>query len=171
MPGARYTPATGPATVCGVFLQTGAKGLATRIEALYWTGGDALINQMSSHAAMGEVDPTNPESVQEALSGGLFEPQTTPEQQAAVDDIVAHAPRLKVGLVQPNFAYSMDGEFSRDEALRQLTALQEQSRRLEQQGAQLLVWSEGSFPIAVPREFSVSWPVRIRRLVSRRRSR
>ena len=34
--------------------------------------------------AMGEVDPTNPESVQEALSGGLFEPQTTPEQHAAL---------------------------------------------------------------------------------------
>ncbi|MGH8860248.1 MAG: zinc-dependent metalloprotease, partial [Jatrophihabitantaceae bacterium] len=34
--------------------------------------------------AMGEVDPTNPQSVQEALSGGLFEPQTTPEQQAAL---------------------------------------------------------------------------------------
>ncbi len=29
--GARFTPATGPATVCGVFLETGAKGLATRI--------------------------------------------------------------------------------------------------------------------------------------------
>jgi apolipoprotein N-acyltransferase len=75
-----------------------------------------------------------------------------------VDDMVAHAPRLKVGLVQPNFAYTMDGEFSRDEALRQLTALQEQSRRLEKQGAQLLVWSEGSFPIAVPREFSADFP-------------
>jgi putative hydrolase len=33
---------------------------------------------------MGEVDPTNPASVQDALSGGLFEPQTTPEQQAAL---------------------------------------------------------------------------------------
>src|SRR6201996_2738843 len=65
-----------------------------------------------------------------------------------VDDIVAHAPRLKVGLVQPNFAYSIDGEFSRDEALRQLTALQEQSQRLERRGAQLLVWSEGSYPVA-----------------------
>ena len=30
--GARYTPATGPATVCGVFVETGANGLATRIE-------------------------------------------------------------------------------------------------------------------------------------------
>jgi putative hydrolase len=34
--------------------------------------------------AMGEIDPNNPESVQEALSGGLFEPETTPEQQAAL---------------------------------------------------------------------------------------
>jgi metallophosphoesterase (TIGR00282 family) len=28
----RYAPATGPATLCGVFVQTGAKGLASRIE-------------------------------------------------------------------------------------------------------------------------------------------
>src|ERR1700744_113619 len=75
-----------------------------------------------------------------------------------VDEIVAHAPRLKVGLVQPNFAYSLDGEFSREEALRQLTALQEQSQRLERRGAQLLVWSEGSFPIAVPRDFTADFP-------------
>jgi putative hydrolase len=34
--------------------------------------------------AMGDIDPSNPQSVQEALSGGLFEPQTTPEQQAAL---------------------------------------------------------------------------------------
>ena len=34
--------------------------------------------------AMGEVDPSNPESIQQALSGGLFEPQTTPEQQVAL---------------------------------------------------------------------------------------
>jgi apolipoprotein N-acyltransferase len=74
------------------------------------------------------------------------------------DEIVAHAPRLNVGLVQPNFAYTIDGEFSRDEALRQLTALQEQSRRLERQGAQLLVWSEGSYPVAVPRDFSADFP-------------
>jgi putative hydrolase len=34
--------------------------------------------------AMGDIDPSNPQSVQDALSGGLFEPQTTPEQQAAL---------------------------------------------------------------------------------------
>ena len=73
------------------------------------------------------------------------------------DEMAARAPRLKVGLVQPNFAYTIDGEFSRDEALRQLTALQEQSRRLEQEGAQLLVWSEGAYPVAVPRDFSVDF--------------
>jgi apolipoprotein N-acyltransferase len=70
-----------------------------------------------------------------------------------VDDIVAQAPRLKVGLVQPNFAYSVDAEFSGDEALRQLTALQAQSRRLQQAGAQLLVWSEGAYPVTLPRNF------------------
>jgi metallophosphoesterase (TIGR00282 family) len=31
MPSQRFTPATGPATVCGVFVQTGANGLATRV--------------------------------------------------------------------------------------------------------------------------------------------
>jgi len=75
-----------------------------------------------------------------------------------VDEIIAAAPRLEVGLVQPNFAYSIDGEFSRDEALRQLTALQEQSRLLEKSGSQLLVWSEGSYPIALPRDFSADFP-------------
>ncbi|MBV9548902.1 MAG: YmdB family metallophosphoesterase [Alphaproteobacteria bacterium] len=32
LPGARYTPATGPATLCAVFVQTNVKGLAERIE-------------------------------------------------------------------------------------------------------------------------------------------
>jgi putative hydrolase len=34
--------------------------------------------------ALGSFDPTNPEAVQEALSGGLFEQQPTPAQQAAL---------------------------------------------------------------------------------------
>ena len=80
-----------------------------------------------------------------------------------VDQIAARAPHLKVGLVQPNFAYTIDGDFSRDEALRQLTALQQQSRRLELQGARFLVWSEGAFPIAVPRDFSADFSAEIGR--------
>jgi putative hydrolase len=34
--------------------------------------------------AMGSIDPTNPESLQQALTGGLFEPEDTPEQKAAL---------------------------------------------------------------------------------------
>ncbi|HEV7613413.1 MAG TPA: apolipoprotein N-acyltransferase [Steroidobacteraceae bacterium] len=73
-----------------------------------------------------------------------------------VDDMVARATRLNIGLVQPNFAYT-NGEFSRDEALRQLAALQTESRRLQQAGAQLVVWSEGSYPVTLPRDFSADF--------------
>jgi putative hydrolase len=34
--------------------------------------------------AMAEIDPANPESLQNALTGGMFEPEETPEQQAAL---------------------------------------------------------------------------------------
>lgn len=34
--------------------------------------------------AIGGIDPTDPEAVQQALSGGLFEPQSTPQQDAAL---------------------------------------------------------------------------------------
>jgi apolipoprotein N-acyltransferase len=84
-----------------------------------------------------------------------------------VDAAIARAPRLNIGLLQPNFGYSVNGDESRAEILRQLTALQEQSRRLQAGGAQLLLWSEGSFPVAVPRDFSEDFPsdslVKIRR--------
>jgi apolipoprotein N-acyltransferase len=75
-----------------------------------------------------------------------------------VDAVMAAAPRLQVGLVQPNFAYSVDGEFSREEILGQLAALQGESQRLERAGAQLLVWSEGAYPIALPRNFQADFP-------------
>jgi putative hydrolase len=35
-------------------------------------------------SAMGQIDPMNPESLQSALAGGLFEPVDTPEQQVAL---------------------------------------------------------------------------------------
>ena len=62
-----------------------------------------------------------------------------------------------MGLVQPNFPYTINGEFSRDEAVRQLAALQEQTRRLEREGAQVVVWSEGSYPAALPRDFNADY--------------
>jgi apolipoprotein N-acyltransferase len=84
-----------------------------------------------------------------------------------VDNAVAQAPRLKIGLVQPNFAYTVDGEISRDEAIRELTALQGESRRLQQAGAQLVVWSEGAYPVTLPRNFIADFapesPAMIRR--------
>ena len=33
---------------------------------------------------VGRIDPTNPEAIQEALAGGLFEPEDTPQQKAAL---------------------------------------------------------------------------------------
>jgi apolipoprotein N-acyltransferase len=74
-----------------------------------------------------------------------------------VDALIVRAPRLEIGLVQPNFAYTADGEFSTEEAERELTALQEQSRRLESSGAQLIIWSEGSYPVALPRDFAADF--------------
>ena len=42
------------------------------------------IDMSAIERAMSEVDPSNPESMQNALAGGLFEPQRTPEQDAAL---------------------------------------------------------------------------------------
>jgi putative hydrolase len=42
------------------------------------------IDMSAIESAMQSVDPMNPESVQEALTGGLFAPQQTPEQQVAL---------------------------------------------------------------------------------------
>ncbi|MCU1655992.1 MAG: hydrolase, partial [Pseudonocardiales bacterium] len=42
------------------------------------------VDMSAIERAMSELDPTNPESVQNALSGGLFAPEETPEQQAAL---------------------------------------------------------------------------------------
>jgi putative hydrolase len=43
------------------------------------------IDTESIERAVAEIDPTDPQALQQALSGGLFEPQRTPEQQAALD--------------------------------------------------------------------------------------
>jgi len=42
------------------------------------------IDTSALERAMGEIDPTNPESLQEALAGGLFTPEQTPEQEVAL---------------------------------------------------------------------------------------
>ncbi len=75
-----------------------------------------------------------------------------------VDAEAARAPTLRIGLVQPNFAYGNDGQLAREEALRQLAALQSETRRLEQAGAALAVWSEGSYPATLPRDLERDFP-------------
>ena len=42
------------------------------------------VDLSSIEQAMSEIDPTNPESMQNALAGGVFTPEETPEQQAAL---------------------------------------------------------------------------------------
>ena len=87
-----------------------------------------------------------------------------------IDARIARAPVLKVGLVQPNIAYTMEGGISRAEAMHELTALQQQSVRLQRAGAELIVWSEGSYPITVARDFTADFaadsPAMIRRGVA-----
>jgi putative hydrolase len=43
-----------------------------------------VVDASAIERAITGMDPTNPEAMQEALAGGLFEPQTTPEQQAVL---------------------------------------------------------------------------------------
>jgi putative hydrolase len=42
------------------------------------------IDMSAIEQAMSSIDPTNPEAIQEALGGGLFTPQNSPEQDAAL---------------------------------------------------------------------------------------
>jgi len=42
------------------------------------------VDMSAIERAMGEIDPSNPESLQNAMSGGLFAPEETAEQQAAL---------------------------------------------------------------------------------------
>lgn len=47
-------------------------------------GRGVTIDVSGIEQAMGNLDPSNMETIQEALQGGLFEPQQTPQQQAAL---------------------------------------------------------------------------------------
>lgn len=76
----------------------------------------------------------------------------------AIDARRAAAPQLAIGLVQPNFAYRSDGELSAQEAERQLDALEAESLKLERAGAELIVWSEGAYPLALPHTLSIDFP-------------
>ncbi len=48
-------------------------------------GRGVSIDVSGIEQAMGQLDPTNMEAMQEALQGGLFEPQQSPQQKAALE--------------------------------------------------------------------------------------
>jgi apolipoprotein N-acyltransferase len=66
---------------------------------------------------------------------------------------IALSPTVTVGVVQPNVASPVRTRLTEQRALDQLTALQVQTHRLQQAGARLVVWSEGSYPFRIPRSF------------------
>jgi len=74
-----------------------------------------------------------------------------------VDAAVAQAPTLAVGLVQPNAAYPIDGPIPRAAARDMLAALHEQTEQLVRDGAELVVWSEGSYPFQLPRDLAADF--------------
>ena len=47
-------------------------------------GRGTTIDVSKIESSMRDIDPTNPAAIQEALEGGLFEPEKTPAQQAAL---------------------------------------------------------------------------------------
>jgi apolipoprotein N-acyltransferase len=74
------------------------------------------------------------------------------------DALIASAPKMAVGVVQPNVAFNLKGVKHPEQAQSQLAALQEQSRELTSAGAELIVWSETSYPYSLPRDFASDFP-------------
>lgn len=67
-------------------LVTGVPWLRSHILALVTDYARGItIDTTRIEEAVREIDPTDVEAMQKALSGGLFEPERTPEQQAALD--------------------------------------------------------------------------------------
>jgi putative hydrolase len=72
---------------CGhVRLFEHAPWLTTRIEsAVAEYAAGITVDTSGLEQALGSVDPSNPQAIAELMSTGVFEPPTTPEQQAALD--------------------------------------------------------------------------------------
>jgi apolipoprotein N-acyltransferase len=67
------------------------------------------------------------------------------------------APKLKVGLLQPNVGFDEKGNENPHLAPRQLLDMQTRSRELEQAGAELIVWPESSYPYWISRHAKRDW--------------
>lgn len=75
-----------------------------------------------------------------------------------IDRLAAFAPKLSIGVVQPNVAYDLKGVLHPEQAQQQLAALQQRTSELSSQGAQLVLWTEGSYPFYLPHNFSGDFP-------------
>jgi apolipoprotein N-acyltransferase len=84
-----------------------------------------------------------------------------------IDDRRAAAPAIQVGVVQGNIPFDEKGYKRRDLAPRQLRDLQRVSAELEADGADLVMWSESSYPFGIPREQTEDFPERSRARIRR----
>ena len=83
------------------------------------------------------------------------------------DEVAARAPKLAVGIVQPNIPYDEKGARYPEFRQEQLRALQEQSRKLQDAGAQLVVWSETTYPYWLPKDLKADFALNDQRRVMR----
>jgi apolipoprotein N-acyltransferase len=90
-----------------------------------------------------------PAAISAAILGGalLFGHVRIKQMEARI----ASAPHIKVGLVQGNVAFDEKGYEHADLGVKQLGDLQRLSAELEREGADLVVWTESSYPYWIPR--------------------
>ncbi len=84
-----------------------------------------------------------------------------------VDAQRSEAPALKVGVVQGNIPFDEKGIRRKELAAQQLHDLQKMSEKLEEQGAEFLMWTESSYPYPIARkqagDFGPKFVARIRK--------
>ena len=82
-----------------------------------------------------------------------------------VDERRAASPTIEVGVVQGNIPFDQKGLKRQDLAPAQLRGLQDVSVELEADGADLVLWSESSYPYTIPRRRTSDFPEGSRRRV------
>ncbi len=80
---------------------------------------------------------------------------------------LAAAPHIKVGVVQPNVSFDMKGIENPNFADAQLADLQRRSQELDALGADLILWTESSYPFALPRDLKNDPPLSTRAHIRR----
>lgn len=84
-----------------------------------------------------------------------------------IDAARAQAPKATIGLVQGNIPFDQKGINNPELAASQLRDLQAVSARLDEQGADLIVWTESSYPYAIARQRTHDFPPESRARIRR----